>query len=118
MFPTASKEHALSSKSSLAWDLEQAMTAFQVNPNWYDEYWLRDTNDSTGRQIQRRPDGSIDIDFYCGCAARERSLVIKHAFFALLAMPMRLFRLAKADVGNTNRKAAPQRVSPKSHYRT
>src|SRR5215469_7975718 len=43
-FPSTSKEHAMSSKNSLPWDLEHAMTAFQVNPNWYDEYWLHDTN--------------------------------------------------------------------------
>ena len=35
----------MSFKSSLPWDLEQAMTAFQVDQNWYEEYWLRDTND-------------------------------------------------------------------------
>jgi len=55
------------------------MTAFQVNPNWYDEYWMRDTNDLTGPQVRRR-----------------RRLAIKHAFFAFLAMPIRFFRLAKA----------------------
>src|SRR5262249_47451178 len=44
----------------------QAMTAFQVNPIWYDEYWLRDTNDFTGPQVRR-------------CAKRERHLAIKHA---------------------------------------
>ena len=37
-------------KSSLPWDLEQAMTAFQVDQNWYEEYWLRDTNDLTSPQ--------------------------------------------------------------------
>ena len=86
----------MSSKNSLPWDLEHAMTAFQVNPNWYDEYWLHDTNDLTGPQVRRRPDGSIDVDFYFGWAKRERLLAIKHAFFALLAMPIRFFRLAKA----------------------
>jgi len=24
----------------LPWDLEQAMTAFQVHPSWYEAYWL------------------------------------------------------------------------------
>ena len=28
----------MSFKSSLPWDLEQAMTAFQVKQNWYEEY--------------------------------------------------------------------------------
>ena len=73
----------MSSKNSPAWDLEQAMTAFQVNPMWYDEYWLRDTNDFTGPQVRR-------------CAKRERHLAIKHAFFDLLATSIRFFRLAKA----------------------
>ena len=65
----------MSFKSSLPWDLEQAMTAFQVNQNWYEEYWSRDTNDLTSPQVHRRPDGSIDIDFYRGCAKRERDLL-------------------------------------------
>lgn len=85
----------MSFKSSLPWDLEQAMTAFQVNQNWYEEYWLRDTSDLTRPQVHRRPDGSIDIDLYCGCAKRERDLTIKKACFALLAMLVRLFRLEK-----------------------
>ena len=25
----------------LPWDLEQAMTAFQIHPSWYEDYWLR-----------------------------------------------------------------------------
>jgi hypothetical protein len=85
----------MSFKSSLPQDLEQAMTAFQVNQNWYEEYWLRDTNDLANPQVPRRPDGSIDIDFYCGRAKRERDLAIKHACFALLAVLVRLFRPAK-----------------------
>src|SRR5262245_36926938 len=79
----------MSSKNSPAWDLEQAMTAFQVNPIWYDEYWLRDTNDFTGPQVRR-------------CAKRERHLAIKHAFFDLLATSIRFFRLAKATYPTTN----------------
>jgi hypothetical protein len=71
------------------------MTAFQVNENWYEEYWLRDTNDLTSPHVHRRPDGSIDIDFYRGCAKRKRDLAIKQACFALLAMLVRLFRRAK-----------------------
>ena len=78
-----------------AHDLELAMTAFQVNPNWYEEYWLRDTNGLTGPQVHRRLDGSIDIDFYRGCAKRERDLATKQACFALLSMLVRLFRPVK-----------------------
>lgn len=85
----------MSFKSSLPWDLEQAMTAFQVKQNWYEEYWLRDTNDLTSSQVYRRPDGSIDIEFYRGYAKRERDLAMKQACYALLAMLVRLFRLAK-----------------------
>lgn len=86
----------MSFKSSLPRDLEQAMTAFQVNQNWYEEYWLRNTNDLTNPQVHRRPDSSIDIDFYCGGAKRERDLAVKKACFALLAMLVQLFRLAKS----------------------
>jgi hypothetical protein len=86
----------MSSKSSLPWDLNQAMTAFQVNQNWYEEYWLRDTNDLTSPQVQRRLDGSIDLDFYRTCAKRERDLAIKQACFTLLAMLAQLFRRAMA----------------------
>ena len=28
-------------KKSPAWECEQAMTAFQVQPDWYEEYWLK-----------------------------------------------------------------------------
>jgi len=82
-------------KSSLPWDLEHAMTTFQVNQNWYEEYWFRDTNGFAGSQVHHRPDGSIDIDYYRECAKRERDLVIKQACFALLAKLGRLFRFAK-----------------------
>ena len=86
----------MSFKSSLPWDLEQAMTAFQVKQNWYEEYWLRDTNDLTSSPVHRRPDGSIDIDFYRACAKRERDLAMKQACFALLAILLRYFRFAKS----------------------
>jgi len=72
-----SKEPAMSSKNSLPWDIEQAMTAFHVDPNWYDEYWLRDANESTGPRVRRRRH-------------------IRHAVFALLAVASRFFRLQKA----------------------
>jgi hypothetical protein len=49
----------------------------------------------TSPQVHRRPDGSIDNDVYRGYAKRERDLAIKQACFALLAMLVRLFRLAK-----------------------
>ena len=86
----------MSSKSSLPWDLNQAMTAFQVNQNWYEEYWLRDRKDLTSLQVQRRSDGSIDLDFYCASAKRERDLAIKQACCTLLAKLAQLFRRAKA----------------------
>jgi hypothetical protein len=85
----------MSSKSSLPWDLEQAMTAFQVKQTWYEDYWLRDPNDLTSAGVHRRPDGSIDIDFYRGCAKRERDLAIKQACFGLLGMLVRVFRRAR-----------------------
>lgn len=87
--------NAMPSKRSLPWDLEQAMTAFQVKENWYEQYWLGDTGDVTGPQPHRRSDGSVDIDFYRGCAKRERDAAMKQAFFAMLAMLVRLFRFSK-----------------------
>jgi hypothetical protein len=83
----------MSFKSSLPWDLEKAMTVFQVNQNWYEEYWLRNTNDLTSPHL--RPDGSIDIDFYRGRAKRERDLAIKQACSTLVTMLVRFFRIAK-----------------------
>jgi len=35
----------------LPWDLEQAMTAFQVHPSWYEDYWLK--------PLEQRPPGLI-----------------------------------------------------------
>jgi hypothetical protein len=86
----------MSFKSSLPWDLEQSMTAFQVNEDWYEKYWLRDANNLTDTQVFRRPDGSIDIDFYCECAKHERHIAVKLACLALIAKLVRLFRLAKS----------------------
>ena len=94
-FHMEQKEHAVSLRSSLPWDLEQAMTAFQVKQNWYEEYWLRDANDLTSPQVHLRPDGSIDIDFYRGCAKRGRDQAIQQACVALLAMLVRLFQRAR-----------------------
>jgi hypothetical protein len=88
------KEQTMSLESPLPWDLEQAMTAFQVKQTWYEDYWLRDKSDLAGARVHRRPDGSIDIDFYRGCAKRERDLAIKQACFRLLEMLVRVPRLA------------------------
>src|SRR5262249_6869389 len=85
----------MSFKSSLPWDLEQAMTAFQVNQNWYEQYWLRDANDLSSPQVRRRPNGSIDVDFYRECVKRERDLAIQKACFASAAALVRLFQRAK-----------------------
>ena len=64
----------MSFKSYLPWDLEKAMTTFQVKQDWYEEYWLRDANDLTNPQVHRRTDGSIDMNYYRGvCQAREGS---------------------------------------------
>jgi hypothetical protein len=30
----------MSRKTTLPWDLEHAMTAFQVDPGWYENYWF------------------------------------------------------------------------------
>jgi hypothetical protein len=85
----------VSFKSYLPWDLEKAMTTFQVKQDWYEEYWLRDANDLTNPQVHRRTDGSIDMNFYRGCAKRERDLAMKRACSGLLAVLVRHFRLVK-----------------------
>jgi hypothetical protein len=95
----------MSFKSSLPRDLEQAMTPFQVKQDWYEEHWLRGPDDLTSSQVHRRADGSIDIDFYRGCAGRERNLAIRQAYFALVAMLLDFFRPAK-PTPYTVRKAA------------
>jgi hypothetical protein len=113
-------------KSPFSWDFEQA--TLQVNPSWYEEYWLKPKKASppnvivgifcrivtlasrqrstippakavlhssdppTGGYVRRRPDGSIDFDFYRGCAKRERGVAIKKFCGDLLVMLVRLFR--------------------------
>jgi hypothetical protein len=94
----------MSFKSPLPCDLEHAMTPFRVNQNWYEEHWLRDSDDLTNSQIHRRADGSIDIDFYRRCAGRERNLAMKQACIALLAKLVDFFRLANRT-SNIVRKA-------------
>ncbi len=61
----------MSFKSSLPWDLEQAMTAFQVNQNWYEEYWLRDTND--GKWSVRLANSPSQGDFWPAETHRDPS---------------------------------------------
>lgn len=112
----------MQAKSPLPWDLDQAMTALQVNPEWYEEYWLKPkeasppnliarasrsirmlvsshtpTNSSTkaARQdlaIHGRPGDSIDFAYYRGCAKRERNLAIENTCKELIAIVLRLFR--------------------------
>ena len=93
----------MSSRNRLPWDLEHAMTTFQVNPNWYETYWLRDTKDLTGQCVHRRPDGSVDFDFYRRCAKHERDLAIKKACVALSAMLGRFFGLQGRRSTSTRR---------------
>jgi hypothetical protein len=84
----------MSRKSTLPWDLEQAMTAFQVKQTWYEDHWLCDKSDLAGARVHRRPNGSIDIDFYRSCAKRERDRAIKQACFKILEILVRVPRLA------------------------
>jgi hypothetical protein len=86
----------MSSKSPLPWDVEHAMTTFQVNPNWYEQYWLRDTKSLTAQHVHRRPDGSIDFDFYRRCAKQQRNLAIKQVCVVFAAMLVQLFRLTRS----------------------
>ena len=95
------------SKASLPCDLDQ---------DWYEQHWLRDTSDLTRPQIRRRTNGSIDIDFYRGCAKRERDLAIKQAGFALLAMLMRLLQRERRAKGVTMVSPVP-RIECRSYLR-
>jgi hypothetical protein len=52
----------------LPWDLEQAMTAFQVHPNWYEHYWLTPPK-------QRSPGLIVRI-------FRKTSLALREAYIA------------------------------------
>ena len=71
----------MSSKLPLPKDLEHAVTIFR---------------DLTAQQVHRRPDGSIDIDFYRGCAKQERDLAIKGAFVTFAAVLVRIFRITRS----------------------
>lgn len=70
---------------TLPWDLDRAMTAFQVNPEWYEQYWLKPacSNSAFG---QDHPFGTIDFGSYRARAARERALARQEAFRFLLAL--------------------------------
>ncbi len=83
-------------KSALPWDLEHAMTAFQVKPDWYEEYWLKPPTSAhvAGPNVRRLHNGSIDIDFYRSLANRERDMAIKKFGLTLLATVVQLFRRA------------------------
>lgn len=98
-------------KSSLPWDLEKAMTTFQVSADWYKEHWMKSQPDD----VYRRPDGSIDFDFYRECARCERILATKEVCGELFAAMIRLFRL----IGSTFRREAVSNVQsacrPQSH---
>jgi hypothetical protein len=78
-------------KNSLPWDLEKAMATFQVSADWYEEYWMK----SEPNDIRRRPDGSIDFDFYRERARCERISAIKEVCGKLSAVVIRLFRLIR-----------------------
>lgn len=109
----------MQAKSPLPWDLDQAMTALQVNPEWYEEYWLKPkeaappnltasrsirmlvssrtpTNSSKAARrdlaIHGEPGDSIDFAYYRGCAKRERNLAIEKTCKELIAIVLRLFR--------------------------
>jgi hypothetical protein len=88
-------EHVMTQKTTLPWDLEHAMTAFQVDSRWYEKYWFasedppplksrllarlaalfrapplrkprsKPINALGLRNVFRRADGSINVDRYC-----------------------------------------------------
>ncbi len=89
----------MQSKSPLPWDLEHAITAFQVNPNWYEEYWLKPTR-TDSFYMHRRPDGSIDGDFYRGRAKHERDIAMRKYALALFATIRAVLRRAESRLRN------------------
>jgi hypothetical protein len=67
--------------NTLSWDIEQAMTAFQVNPEWYERYWFGPTSS-----------GSVDFNLHRERAARERALARQQAGRFLLTVMGRGFQ--------------------------
>lgn len=102
------------SKCPLPWDLEHTMTAFQVKPDWYEEYWLKPPTSAhvAGPYVRRLHNVSIDIDFYRSRAKRERDMAIKKCGLTLLATIAQLFRRAgsrlRAKQGTPSAMIAPR----------
>jgi len=67
--------------NTLSWDIEQAMTAFQVNPEWYERYWFGPARSE-----------SVDFNLHRERAARERALARQQAGRFLLTVMGRGFR--------------------------
>ena len=104
------------SKSPLPSDLEHAMTAFQVNPDWYEEYWLKPptTAHVGGPYVRRLHNGSIDCDFYRSHAKRERDMAIKKFGLTLLATIAQLFRRAGSRLrANQATPSIPGMIAPR-----
>jgi hypothetical protein len=55
---------------------------------------------SEQQQVRRRPDGSVDFDFYRRSAAHERSLAIKAVMRRSLASIQRASRAALVLIGD------------------
>lgn len=73
--------------SILMRDFERATTAFQVSPEWYDQYWLKPTIPGSTSENDR-PIRLMDFDFHGARAraARERALAQQQACRFLLAV--------------------------------
>jgi hypothetical protein len=98
-------------KSSLPWDLEKAMTTLTVSADGYKEYWMKSQPDD----VCRRPDGSIDFDFYRERARRERILATKEVCGELFAVMIRLFRLIGSTLRRETASTAQSACRPQSH---
>ena len=62
--------------SRLPWDLEQAMSAFQVDSSWYEEYWLTPP--------KPRPPGMIaQLVRRANCSVSRATADLKHALAAI-----------------------------------
>jgi hypothetical protein len=52
------------------------------------------------QHVHRRPNGTIDLDFYRACAKQERDLAIRQACVTFAAGLLRFFRLTKSTLHN------------------
>jgi hypothetical protein len=107
-------------KTTLPWDLQHAMSAFQVDPGWYEKYWLApETHTAPPKLATTFPisdranfatiastcaafgrahlngDGSVDIRTYLRIAEQERRIAMRSTFSALVLSGRRFTMFVK-----------------------